>query len=282
MQYRSQARRAFTELIRRPDPQVPLAEAAMVVAWEDRDGPDPRDRLAQFDAFAELARPAVAEAEDGPARAAALSAALGSRLGFRGDPRCYQHPDPANSHLDLVLERRCGLPILLSLVYLEVGWRLGLPVHGLALPGHFLVRLADETGDLFLDPFNGGARWSLGDCERQIASFYGEISPELTAMIMAPPARGAILARILRNLKQTYLSRDDVQRALASVERLMLLDASDPGELRDRGLLRLRAGRAHAAIEDLERYARENPAAIDLAEIKGFLREVIGRIAPRN
>lgn len=282
MQQRSLARRVFTELIRRPDPQVPLAEAALVVAWEDQDGPDPRASLAQLDALAAVARPGVERATDARGRAAALGAALGGELGFRGDPSCYQRPDPANSYLDRVLERRCGLPILLSLVYLEVGWRLDLPVHGLALPGHFLVRLVDDGGDLYLDPFDGGALWALADCERQIASFYGELSPELTAMIMAPPARGAILARILRNLKQTYLARDDVPLALAAVERLMLLDASDPGELRDRGLLRLRAGRAHAALEDLERYARENPAAGDLVEIKGFIREVIGRIAPRN
>jgi regulator of sirC expression with transglutaminase-like and TPR domain len=282
MQKRTQARRVFTELIRRPDPQVPLAEAALAVAWEDQAEADPRGCLARLDAFAALARPAVAAAADGPARAAALSVALGGTLGFRGDPRCYQDPDPANSYLDRVLERRSGLPILLSLVYLEVGWRLGLPMHGVALPGHFLVRLADEAGDLFIDPFSGGERWTLGDCERQIASYYGELGAEMTAMIMAPPARGAILARILRNLKQTYMAREDALRALAAVERLMLLDATDPGELRDRGLLRLRAGRAHAAIEDLERYARENPAATDLAEIKGFLRELIGRIAPRN
>lgn len=282
MQYRSPARRIFAELIRRPDPQVPLAEAALALAWEDQRGSDPRICLAELDAFAAVARPGVAAAADARARAVALGEALSGQLGFRGDPSCYQRPDPANSYLDQVIRRRTGLPILLSLIYLEVGWRLGLPLQGLALPGHFLVRLTDEAGDLFLDPFEGGALWSMSDCLRQIVQFYGEISPDLAAMIMAPPARGAILARILRNLKQTYLSRSDLQLALASVERLMLLDASDPGELRDRGLLRLRVGSAHAAIADLERYARENPAANDLAEIRGFVRELVGKVAPLN
>jgi regulator of sirC expression with transglutaminase-like and TPR domain len=282
MLHRSQARAVFLDLIRRPDPLVPLAEAALALAWEDQGGADPRGYVARLDAFAAVAQPGVQAATDGEGRAAALGEALAGRLGFHGDPRCYQHPDPANSYLNQVIERRVGLPILLSLVYMEVGWRLGLPIHGLALPGHFIVRLEDAAGDLYLDPFNGGTRWSAADCERQIASFYGELSPELTALIMAAPARGAILARILRNLKQTYLARDDVPHALAAVERLMLLDGSDPGELRDRGLLRLRVGRAQAAVEDLERYAREHPAAGDIAEIRALARELVGRVAPRN
>jgi regulator of sirC expression with transglutaminase-like and TPR domain len=282
MQERSQARAAFVQLIRRPDPEVPLGEAAMAIAWEDQGVADPRPELATLDTIAAAARDALAGASDGPARAAALGAVIGGGFGFRGDPRCYQEQDPANSHLNQVLERRRGLPILLSVIYLEVARRVGLPMQGLALPGHFLVRLRDAGGDLFLDPFGGGALWGLADCERQIASYYGEVSPELTAAIMEPPAQGAILARILRNLKQTYLALDDLWRALSTVERLLLLDGSDPGELRDRGLLRLRLGQTHAAIEDLERYAREHPAATDLGEIKSFVRELVGRMAPRN
>jgi regulator of sirC expression with transglutaminase-like and TPR domain len=281
MQHLSPARRLFTELIRRPDPQVPLAEAALALAWEDQGGPDPRPCLAQLDAFAATVQAEVAS-DDPLVRVAALNDYLFGRQGFAGDPRIYRFPDPANSYLDRVLERRTGLPILLSLVYLEVGWRLGLSLHGLALPGHFLVRLALPDGDRYIDPFGGGMFWSPADCERQIASFYGELSPELTETLMDAPARGAILARILRNLKQTHLSRSDNEHALAAVERLMLLEVSDPGELRDRGLLRLRVGRLPAAVEDLERYARENPAASDLGEIKGLVRDVINRLAPRN
>ncbi|HMQ29338.1 MAG TPA: transglutaminase-like domain-containing protein [Chloroflexaceae bacterium] len=281
MEHHLAARRRFAALIRRPDPQVPLAEAALALAWEDQGGPAPWAHLARLDAMARAAAPRVAAARPGE-RGGALAAYLHGELGFRGDPGCYSAPDPADSYLDRVLERRAGLPILLAVVYLEVGWRLGLPLQGVALPGHFIVRLADPEGDQLLDPFAGGAAWSLEDCERQVASYYGETGPELLAMVMAPPGRGAILARILRNLKQTHLARDDNARALAAVERLLMLDASDPGELRDRGLLRLRAGRLHAALEDLERYARQNPAAGDLATIKSIAAGVVEKVAPRN
>lgn len=282
MRNSSAARRLFASLIRRADPLVPLAEAALAVAWEDQGGPDPRRCLQQLDAIAAGARGALTSAESPAERIIALNRHLFDELGFRGDPNCYKQQDPACSYLDRVLERRTGLPILLSLVYLEVGWRLGLELQGLALPGHFLVRLVDPAHELYVDPFQRGKLWSLADCERHIAEFYGEASPELTAMIMVPPGRGAILARILRNLKQTYLARGDIQPALAAVERLLLLDNSDPGELRDRGLLRLRIGQTQLALEDLERYARRHPAASDLAEIKSLVRELMERLARRN
>lgn len=276
------ARRLFRSLIRRPDQQVPLAEAAVTIAWEDQGGADPRPRLAQLDQLARAAHPAVAAAADPPAKIAALNRVLFLQAGFHGDPHYSAHPEPANSYLDRVLERRSGLPILLAIVYLEVGWRLGLPLDGLALPGHFIVRWPHPDGDLFIDPFSRGALWSQADCDRQIASFYGRLSPELTDMIMRPAGRGAILARLLRNLKQTHLARGDLARALAAVERLFLLDQSDSGELRDRGLLRFRLGRTYQALADLEEYARRSPAADDLSQIRGFARELIEKVIRAN
>lgn len=275
-------RRIFQRMISQPDPQVPLAEAALMIAWEDRGGPDPRFLLAVLDGFADDLRARIAMIAEPRGRIAALNRYLFGEQGFHGDMRSYERPDPSNSHLDQVLLRRNGLPIMLAMVYMEVGWRLGLPLSGMALPGHFIVRYSAEPDDLFIDPFSSGALWSRADCERQIGLFYSEVRPELVRWLMAPPSRGAILARILRNLKQTYLAQDDVPRALATVERLMLLDKGDPGELRDRGLLRFRAGMIYAALEDLERYARQNPAADDIAQIRAFARELLGKLVPLN
>lgn len=276
------ARRLFHSLIRRPDQHVPLAEAAITIAWEDQGGADPRPLLAQLDQLADAARPGVAAAAGPAEQAAALNHVLFGQAGFYGDPRYSEQPDPANSYLDRALERRRGLPIILAIIYLEVGWRLGLPLDGLALPGHFIVRWAAPERDLYIDPFSGGTLWSKADCERQIASFYGRATPELLAMLMRPAGRGAILARVLRNLKQTYLAHGDNTRALAAVERLLLLDASDAGELRDRGLLRFRLGRIYPALADLEEYARRSPAAEDLAQIRGFARELVAKVIKAN
>jgi regulator of sirC expression with transglutaminase-like and TPR domain len=276
------ARRIFQRMISQPDQRVPLAEAALLIAWEDRGGVDPRYLLAVLDGFADDLRARMAPISEPRGRVAALNRYLFDEQGFHGDPRSYERPDPANSHLDQVLLRRSGLPIMLSLVYMEVGWRLGLPLSGVALPGHFLVRYSAQPHDLYIDPFSSGSIWSQTDCERQIGMFHAETRPELVRWLMAPPSRGAILARILRNLKQIYLARDDARRALASVERLMLLTSGDPGELRDRGLLRFRVGATYPALEDLERYARQNPAADDLARIRAFAKELLGKVAPLN
>ncbi|NNJ08713.1 tetratricopeptide repeat protein [Chloroflexales bacterium ZM16-3] len=277
-----QARRLFHSMISQSDQRVPLAEAALMIAWEDRGGPDPRVQLAVLDGFADDLRTQVGEIGDPRGRISAINRYLFGDQGFHGDLSSYERPDPSNSHLDQVLRRRSGLPIMLSLVYMEVGWRLGLPLSGVALPGHFIVRYSAEPQDLYIDPFSSGALWSQADCERQIGMFHSEVRPELVKWLMTPPSSGAILSRILRNLKQTYLAQDDVTRALASVERLLLLDSGDPGELRDRGLLRFRAGNVYAALDDLERYARQNPTASDIAQIRAFAKELLGKVAPLN
>jgi regulator of sirC expression with transglutaminase-like and TPR domain len=276
------ARRIFQRVISQPDQRVPLAEAALLIAWEDRGGTDPRYLLAVLDGFADDLRERMAAISEPRGRISALNRYLFDAQGFHGDPRSYEQPDPANSHLDQVLLRRGGLPIMLSLVYMEVGWRLGLPLSGVALPGHFLVRYTAHPHDLYVDPFSSGSLWSQADCERQISMFHSDSRPDMVRWLMTPPSRGAILARILRNLKQTYLARDDARRALSSVERLMLLNSGDPGELRDRGLLRFRVGSTYPALEDLERYARQNPSADDLARIRAFASELLGKVAPLN
>lgn len=276
----SLARQHFLQLIRQPDRQIPLAEAALAIAWEDQGGATP---LAALDELEQLAlRLRVRLPADAEGQISAMRSALFDEGGLYGDPSCYERQEPANSYLDQVLRRRTGLPIMLSLIYLELGWQLGLPVSGLALPGHFLVRWADPDGDRYIDPFRGGALWSRADCERQIATFYGRTTPELIDWLMQPPSRSAILARILRNLKQTHLALGNVRLALAAVERLLLIDGGDAGELRDRGLLRFRAGFTYPALEDLERYARRSPAATDLGQIRAFAHDLIGKLAPRN
>lgn len=253
-----------------------------MIAWEDQGRIDLRAALDVLDQLAQTAAAPVAAAADLHGRIHALNHVLFTQQGFYGDPQCYDRPDPANSYLDQVLARRTGLPIMLALIYVEVGRRLGLPLYGLALPGHFLVRCANPGEDVYIDPFRAGALWSSAECMQQIASFYGTVTPELFAMLLRPPAAGAMLARILRNLKQTHLAQENVGGALIAVERLLLLDQSDAGELRDRGLLRLRAGRIYPALIDLETYARRSPAAADIDQIRRFVRDLMTAAAPRN
>jgi regulator of sirC expression with transglutaminase-like and TPR domain len=273
------ARRRFTAQIRLPDDRLNLAEAALCVAWEDRGHGDPDAALRQLDAMAGAVRPRLDPALHPPTVIAALNSYLFDDLGLHGNTWAYS--DPANSYLDDVLTSRVGIPIALSVVYLEVGWRLGLPLSGVALPGHFIVRYEAPGQPLFVDPFNAGRLWSDKECLAQVQLFYGSVTDEMMRQIMEPPSRRDILIRLLRNLKNSYLERDDDRRALATIERIMLLD-DDPAERRDRGLLNARLGRLDIAIDDLDHYARLEPRASDLDLVRRQARALAERIGRRN
>ncbi|MCS6841083.1 MAG: transglutaminase-like domain-containing protein [Roseiflexus sp.] len=276
----SPARRRFRAIARLPDDQINLAEAALCIAWEDQGDSNLPASLQAIDAMAAAARERIADGQGARAIVAALNAYLFEELGFRGN--YWNYSDPANSFLDQVIARRVGLPILLSVLYLEIGWRLRLPMVGLALPGHFLVRYIDsQEGDLYIDPFNRGRLWSYAECERQIAAFTGNTHPALIQKVMAPPSRRSILIRILRNLKSAYIQREQFERALAAVDRILLL-AFDASELRDRGLLRARIGHWLGALADFEHYAHLAPQAGDLEAIQHQAQMLADALAPHN
>jgi regulator of sirC expression with transglutaminase-like and TPR domain len=280
MQNTHPARTRFRALIHQPEAQLNLAEAALCIAWEDQRDGQPAESLRELDALAEQARLRLAGLTQPREIVVAFNSYLFGEREFQGNT--WQYNDPANSFLDRVLETHAGLPITLSVVYLEVGWRLGLPVAGVALPGHFLARFGAGTDAIFIDPFNRGRLWSRAECEAQITTFYGSITRELIAQIMEPPSRRAILARILRNLKNIYADREDVPAVLAATERIFLLEPDNPQELRDCGLLRARLGQLHRALEDLDRYARMAPQAPDLPRIQQQARALAARAAEGN
>lgn len=281
MEPNNPARRRFRALVRRPESQLDLVEAALCIAWEDRGAGDLQTALRALDTIVDEARPRITGLIQPPNIIGALNGYLFDELGFRGNTWSYS--DPENSFLDHVLETRAGLPITLSVLYIEIGRRLNLPIVGLALPGHFLVRyVAPEIGDIYIDPFNRGRLWTRVECHRQVASFYGGVTPERLTQAMTPPTKRGILARMLRNLKGTYLEREDFARALAAVERIILAEPDDPQDLRDRGLLRARLGQLHSALEDLNRYARQAPGAADLSQIRQQARALAEQLAQGN
>lgn len=280
MRNQSLARRRFYQLISQPEAHLPLAEAALCIAWEDQGMGAPEVALQQLDWLAEAVRSRIDQDTSPHDAVAALNSHLFETLGFRGNTWDYENP--ANSFLDQVLATRIGLPITLAVIYLEVGWRLGLPVAGVALPGHFLARYTQADVEIFIDPFHQGRLWSRAECEEQIVKVYGEVAPPLIETIMQPPSRRAILVRMLRNLKHTYMSWSDFAQALAAVERILLLTPDDAQEVRDRGLLRSRLGYLHRALEDLERYAALAPAAPDLPHIRTYARSLVEHITHGN
>jgi regulator of sirC expression with transglutaminase-like and TPR domain len=189
-----------------------------------------------------------------------LNALLFGEEGFRGNEAGYY--DPRNSYLNEVLDRRLGIPITLSLVYIEVGRRAGLQLDGIGLPAHFIVGGAD----LLIDPFNCGRLLSWADCQELLRQAFGT-SAELEAKHLAPTPPRHFLARLITNLKVAYHREGDFAKALRASEQLSVV-LPTAAELRDRGMLRFRLGDLKGATADLTQYLELDPAAQDADAIR--------------
>lgn len=262
------ARKRFLELIARP--KVPLAEAALAIAEEEYPGLPVQDYLRQIDDLAHAVDAKARGCQDASSVLRLMRKVLFEEWGFRGNADAYY--DPRNSFLNEVLERRLGIPITLSILYMEVAARVGLPVYGVAFPGHFLVKYVEPSRDLFIDPFHGGEVLSVDDCVarlRAIAPHRG-FDPNYFQAVN----QRQILGRMLHNLKKIYVEAGDDIRALWVVDRLVLLSPNDATERRDRGLLEARLGGLTAALADLQNYLETTPGATDAPVI----REVVAQI----
>ena len=213
----------------------------------------------------------VRKETDPAGRLAALRSFLAESCGFHGNEQDYY--DPKNSFLNQVLDRRTGIPITLSLVYIEVGRRLSLPLHGVGLPGHFLVKYQDAEDILFLDPFHEGRAITSDDCRQMVARMYeGQI--EFRDDFLEAVSKRHILHRMLNNLRGIYLQRRQLRKALSVVEMILAISPDSADDLRQRGVLHFRLHNYRQARLDLESYPFLNPEAPDAEEVKQTLNEL--------
>jgi regulator of sirC expression with transglutaminase-like and TPR domain len=267
----SLARTRFAALLEQPT--VPLAEAALAVAEEEYPHLPVADYLSRLEELASRVSDRLGDRRDAASKLRSLRTVLFDEEGFRGNSDQYY--DPRNSFLNEVLDRRLGIPITLSIVYLEVASRVGLSVQGVAFPGHFLVKHASGDREIFIDAFRGGELLSADDC----AARYRTVVPgrELDRRVLEGVSARHILARMLHNLKKIYVEASDDVRALWVVDRLLLLTPGDPAERRDRGLVEARLGGSAAALADLEAYLSAMPGAADADEVRDLVQQLRGR-----
>ncbi len=255
-------------LLMAQDPQaVSLDEAALLVAAEEYPGLDIAAYQQRLD---EIARPLgerVARELEPRRLALLLSDHLFGHLGFRGNVGDYY--DPRNSFLNEVLDRRVGIPITLSIVSVAVGTRLGLPLAGVSFPGHFIVVYRASPQPFFLDAFNGGRVLVESDFRLLTLEQYGS-GADVDTALLRPATPQDVVARLLRNLKHIYITREDFPRAVRCSERILLVTGLGE-ERRDLGLLLARAGRLRDAVPQLERYLVDAPEAPDRARIQAHL-----------
>ena len=270
---RAANRARFARLVAQPDADIDLAAGALAIAADGRPDVDAGATLAIIDGLAERVRLRL-DVGDSPTHVLdRLHDVLFREAGFRG-PTAAEFHDPANSLLDAVCRRRIGLPISLAIVELEVAWRIGLPLVGIGLPGHFIV---GAPGGVLIDPAGEGRRLTPDDCQALIRRSVGE-GVLFHAGMLRPAGRREILVRVLRNVRTAHLAARDWPAALGAIEMLAVVEPTDPDHGRDRGLLLGRMGRFGEAIAALGRYLEERPDGIDAADV----RQVLGIFAGRR
>jgi len=240
-----------------------LARASLTIAKLEYPSLDPQASLDELDRLGTIAATRLARVQGGSVRARVevLNTLLFESERFTGNRDHYD--DYRNSFLNAVLERRLGIPITLALVYMEVARRAGLSVRGVSFPGHFLMRIGTDqpdADDLILDPFGDGAELDDADCRQLLARHLGPGAADLEIAVdpalLRPCTPRQMLARMLNNLKRTYVDLRSFSQARRVAGLLLVVDPRLLSELRDRGLLSYHLDDFPAALRDLEEYLR--------------------------
>jgi len=269
-------RRAFARGVHVGLPEVKLDEVALIVAAEERPGLELAEYLRRLDEIGERVRERLQNELDPYLIVGSLTRTLFQELGFSGNTKDYYAPE--NSFLDQVLDRRLGIPISLSILYMEVARRARLPVVGISFPGHFLVSYQSVEDRLIIDCFRKGEIVLPRYFQSRLDEMFDGRLRFRPSFLDPAPARG-IIARLLTNLKAIYWRRNDYRRALAVSDRLILVSPNLAEEYRDRGVLRAHLRDYAAALPDLEHYLALAPEAPDAPRVRWLARKLRGRRA---
>lgn len=257
-------------------PEARLDVAALEIASIETPDLDPQPYLAILDHMASAIASSSRPGSSGREFVSAANRYFFENLGFHGNEIDYN--DPRNNCLNFVLDRRTGIPIALSVVYIEVARRLGQPVSGIGLPGHFIVEYKDGDFSTYIDPFHSGRLLSVEDC-RQLARERTGTDADATAL--APVGTRYILVRILNNLRSAYFRSKQFEKMAAVTGLLLEGFPQNADYYKARGFARLRMRQFRGAQTDLEMYLKYAPAAEDRQQVTqqlGAIHRWLGRL----
>jgi regulator of sirC expression with transglutaminase-like and TPR domain len=241
----------FSQLASLADDRIDLAHGALLIAkaaYPDLNESFYLERLDRMASRVKLDMTANTESED---IITELNYILFEQEKFRGNRENYYDPD--NSFLNRVLDRKTGIPITLSLIYIEVAGRLGLDVRGIGLPGHFITALYHAAGKIFIDPFNRGEIRTVDECLEIVRANRGTtVTSDLHRL--QPIGRKELLARMLRNLKFIYARQDNDVMLFKTIHWILTLQPEAPAELSARAMLYEAMGNPSLAVKDWQRY----------------------------
>ena len=263
----------FAELLAGSDDRIELARACLLIAEDAYPGLDVEGYVNEVERLALRLRARLARDAGAEDKIVSLNEFLFDELGFSGNAEHYY--DPRNSYLNEVIDRRTGIPITLSVLYIELGRKIGLPLEGVSFPGHFLVRVRMRGGMLVLDPFSGGD--PQGEDELRVR-LERVVPREATGglpvrdlpldQFLEPATNRQILARLLRNLKGIYRQAEQPERMLDVLNRALIVTPDSASDLRDRGVVYQQLQCYRAALQDLRDYVAREPEAMDADEMR--------------
>jgi regulator of sirC expression with transglutaminase-like and TPR domain len=246
-------------LLEEDPPDGRLDRAALDLATIDTPGLEPEPWLDRLNEIASHLGDRLRNFNDGRDFVETAQRYLFGELGFHGNEEDFF--DPRNSCLNQVLERRMGIPISLSVMYMEVARRLRMPVFGISLPRRFVIQFDDGNYSTYIDPYSGGRTITAQECFALAGARVADPA------LLRRATKKEIAIRMLQNLRGVYLRREDWARAVQTLDLLLIGAPNIAGWYKQRGLLEIELRRFYAARQDLERYLELEPEAADKPEI---------------
>lgn len=257
-------------MLKQPPEQWDLCHAALLIAAQIQPGLETAPSEQVLSSMAESVRARLTDDMSVKDRIHEINTCFYTDLGFSGDSKDYYLPE--NSLLNVVLERRIGIPITLAIIYLRLTEAAGLDAHGIGFPGHYLVGVRDGDKVLILDPFARGQLLEHEQLHAMLQQYSGQAVDNSTLeQHLQPASHSETVVRMLRNLKQVYIEKQEVELALACIEMILSLIPESPDELRDRGMIYQHIEYTQGAISDLNRYLKLVPDAEERSVIEALL-----------
>jgi regulator of sirC expression with transglutaminase-like and TPR domain len=273
------ARRAFADIAALEESVFSLDRAALSIALEEYPELDIALYLRRLDTLAARTEIIIGDERSAMNVIEGLNEVLFVQEGLKGNDEDYY--DPRNSFLNEVLDKRSGIPITLSVIYMEVARRIGFSLEGLGFPGHFLVKHTEKEKPILIDAFNQGRILTQNNLQELLDRIYGG-SVTVQPSFLHGMDKKAIISRMLFNLKGIYYQKEEYHKALSIVERILILNPGIPSEIRDRGLLFMQTSLFAKALADLDYYLNNASSPEDTANIQGHLKTLRSIVCAEN
>jgi len=262
------------------DERIDLLGGALLIAETEYPQLRPELYIRKIEELALRAKSLLSETPDAAQSIQVLNRVLFEEEQLRGNNDDYY--DPRNSFLNDVLDRKLGIPITLAVIYMEIARRIGFPLFGVGMPGHFLLKHYDVDGrESLIDCFESGKILSATDCQRRLNEIYsGQLTLQPNFLGAIP--RRQILMRMLNNLRSVYLTRRNFRKGLQIVDLILAIYPRSPEDVKQRAVMLHELGQASRALEDFDLYLKMSPEASDADEIRQVSLSIRRKLATLN